>query len=99
MTFSVVTSALPMMGSMAATNFSIFSSLSTISMIERQILRQAQDLGGVQMARMAEAHRPAQHGGAGKAHLARLQHDRLVEGLMPGLVVLADEDAQQHGVA
>ena len=66
---------------------------------ERQILRQAQDLGGVQMARMAEAHRPAQHGGAGEAHLAGLQHDRLVEGPMSGLVVLANEDAQQHGVA
>ena len=48
---------------------------------------------------MAEAHRPAQHGGAGKLHLARLEHDRLVERQMAGLVVLADEDAQQHGVA
>ena len=47
---------------------------------------------------MPEAERSAQHGGAGKMHLARLQHDRLVERLVVGLVILADKDAQQHGV-
>ena len=99
MTFSVVTSALPMIGSMAATN--LFDLLLNVHDLddERQVLRQSQDLGGVQMARMAEAHRSAQHGGAGKTHLAGLQHDGLVERPVAGLVVLADEDAQQHGVA
>jgi hypothetical protein len=63
---------------------------------ERQILGEAQDLGRVQMARMAEAHRD---GRAGKAHLARFQHDRLVERLTASLVVLADEDAEQRRVA
>jgi hypothetical protein len=66
---------------------------------ERQILGEAQDLGRVQMARMAEAHRSAQDGRAGKAHLARFQHDRLVEWLTASLVVLADEDAEQRRVA
>lgn len=37
---------------------------------ERQVLRKAQDLGVVQHARMAEAHGPMQHRGAGKVHLA-----------------------------
>ena len=48
---------------------------------------------------MAEAHRSAQHGGAGEVHLARLEHDRLVERQVLELVVLAEEDAQQDGVA
>src|SRR6476646_8460538 len=42
---------------------------------ERQVPRQAQDLGRVQMAGMAETHGSAQHGGAGKVHLARLEVD------------------------
>lgn len=31
-------------------------------------------------------------------HLAGLKYDRLVEGHLPGLFVLTEEDAQQHGV-
>ena len=46
----------------------------------------------MQPARMAVAHRPAQHGGAGQVHLARLQDDRLVERLMAVPVVLPDKD-------
>src|SRR4029077_18002376 len=65
---------------------------------QRQILREAQHLGRVQTARMAEAHRSAQNGRAGEAHFARLEHDRLVKRLTARLVVLADEDAEQHGV-
>ena len=41
----------------------------------------------------------AQHGGAGQMQLARLQHDRLVQRQLLELVVLAEEDAQQHRVA
>src|ERR671930_11055 len=48
---------------------------------------------------MAEAHRPAQHRGAGELHLAGLEQDRLVERQPPGLGVFADEDAKQNGVA
>src|SRR6478609_7259864 len=48
---------------------------------------------------MAEAHRSAQDSGAGKMHLARFEHDRLVERLVVSLVILADEDAQENGVA
>src|SRR6185437_4833515 len=65
----------------------------------RQILAEPEHLGGMQPARMAEAHRPAQNRGAGQVLLARLQHDRLVERQMLMMVILADEDAQQHGVA
>ncbi len=53
----------------------------------------------MQRTRMAEAQGTAQHRGAGKFHLARLQHDRLVERLVIEFVVLADEDAEQDGVA
>jgi len=31
---------------------------------------------------MAKAHRPAQHGGAGKMHLARFEHDCFVKGMV-----------------
>src|ERR1043166_3587237 len=48
---------------------------------------------------MPEAHRAAQHGRAGKAHLPRFHHDCFIERLVAGLVVLADEDAQEYGVA
>jgi hypothetical protein len=64
----------------------------------RQIARQAQDLGGVQAAVVTEAEGPAQHRGAGQARLARLEHDRLVERLAVGAIVLAEKDAQQHGL-
>ena len=53
----------------------------------------------MQHARMAEAHRPAQDGGAGEMHLAGLEHNGLVERLMVSLVILADKDAQENGVA
>ena len=74
-----------MIGSMAATNVSIFSSLSTISMTSGRSCDRRRILVVCSTARMAEAHRPAQHGGAGKAHLAGLQHDGLVERLWPAL--------------
>src|SRR5689334_25270523 len=48
---------------------------------------------------MAEAHRAAQHRGAGQMQLARLEHDGLVERPAVGLVVLADEDAEQRLLA
>src|SRR5262245_33720223 len=51
------------------------------------------------MARIAEAHRAAQHCRASEMHLARFEHDRLVERLMARLVVLANENAEQHGIA
>src|SRR5579863_4239867 len=65
---------------------------------DRQILRQAQDLGGMQAARLAVAERPTQHGRAGEMQLARLQYDRLVERLAAVLVALAAEDPQQHRI-
>ena len=40
----------------------------------------------------------AQHRRAGELHLARLQHDRLVERKMTVPVVLAEEDAEKDGV-
>ena len=62
---------------------------------DRQVLRQAQDLGGVQVAGMSEAGDAAQHGSAGQPRLARLENDRLVERHMAVAVVLAAEDAQE----
>src|SRR6185503_15499221 len=63
---------------------------------DRQILGEALDLGGVQAARMAKAHRAAQHRGAGEMLRPRLEDDRLIERQMLMAVVLADEDAQQR---
>src|SRR5690242_8392885 len=62
---------------------------------QRQVAGEAQDLGAVQMARMAKAQTAAQHGGAGDVRLARLEHDCLVERLAVVAIVLADEDAQK----
>ena len=47
---------------------------------------------------MAVAHRPAQHGRAGKVHLARLENDRLVKRLPLEPVVLAEEYPEEDGV-
>src|SRR5262249_19046152 len=60
--------------------------------------REAEDFGCVQAAGMSISHGSPQHGRAGKVHLARLQHDRLVERMMLEAVVLAEKDAQQHRV-
>src|SRR5579871_4375690 len=65
---------------------------------QRQVFGQPQDLRRVQPARFAEAHRPAQHGGAGEVQFARFQYDRFIERLRAGLVVLADEDTEQQGL-
>src|SRR5690348_2598142 len=65
---------------------------------DRQVFREAQDLGGVQPAGMAETERAAQNGGPGEMPFARLEHDRLVERTVLASLVLADEDPQQNGV-
>ena len=62
---------------------------------DRQILRQLQQLGGVDPAVRAEAHEAFDHGRAGEPALARFEHDGLVERLAVPAVGLADEDAQQ----
>ncbi len=59
-----------MIGSIAATKAAIFSSLSTISMMSGRSCERRRILVLVQHARMAEAHGPTQHRGAGKVHLA-----------------------------
>ena len=49
---------------------------------------------------MAEAHRPAQHGRARQMSVSGFHDDRLIErAAFAGFVVLADENAQKHGVA
>ena len=48
---------------------------------------------------MAEAGLAAQHGGATQMQFARLEHDGFVQGQTAGLVVLAEVDTEQHGVA
>ena len=87
-----------MMLSMASTKPLIFSSVSMISMTMGRSCDRRTNLGGVEHARVSEAERSAQHCGPGEMHLARFQHDGLVERLVIGLVILADKDAQQHGV-
>ena len=49
-------------------------------------------------ARLAEAHRAAQHGGARQVQLPRLEHDDFVEGLVMPAVGFANEDAKQDGI-
>src|SRR5215472_264411 len=65
---------------------------------DRQVLRQAQDFGGVDVARMAKAHRTAQDRGAGELHLAGFDQNRLVERQAPRLGVFSYEDSEQDGV-
>src|SRR6516165_1217024 len=65
---------------------------------DRQVLRQAQDFGGVDVARMAEAHRTAQDRGASELHLAGFDQNRLIERQAPRLGVFPDEDSEQDGV-
>ena len=97
MTFSSVMSAASHDGLDGVDELDLFLGVDDLD-DDGQVLRQADDLGGVEHARVSEAERSAQHGGPGEMHLARFQHDRLVERLVVGLVVLADKDAQQHGV-
>src|SRR5262245_61308712 len=65
----------------------------------RQVLRQTQELGSVEAARMTEADRAAQHGRAREVQLACLQHDRFIEREVAEPVVLTKKDSQQCGVA
>src|SRR5262249_40813121 len=65
----------------------------------RQVLGEAQDLGRMDAARMAESDVAAQHRGAAQVHFPRLEHDRFVQRPALVLVVLAEEDAEQDGVA
>src|SRR5712664_2432597 len=61
----------------------------------RQVIREPQDLRGVQLALPAEAHRSTKHGAPGKLHFARFQHDGLIERTSAEFVVLAGEYPQQ----
>lgn len=60
---------------------------------QRQIFRQTQDFCGVQPARPAKAHRTAQHGGAGKMHLACFHDDGFIERATVEFIALTDENA------
>src|SRR5712664_3814491 len=62
---------------------------------DRQILRELQQLGGVNAAVSTEAHEAFDDRRAGEAALARLDHDRFVERLPVPAVRFADEDPQQ----
>ena len=64
-----------------------------------QILRKAQNLGGMNVAGMPEADVTSQHRGAAKVHFSGLQDYCLVERQMAEFVVFAEEDAEQDGVA
>src|SRR5258708_20082884 len=64
----------------------------------RQIHRQAQDFGCVQMARFSETHRTMQHGSASLLLLARFFHNLLVERSTFQFVALSDKDPQEHRV-
>src|SRR5579871_2374888 len=66
---------------------------------DRQVLGEAQDLGRVDVARMPEPDVPTQHRGAAELHFPGLEHDRLIERQALEFVVLAEEDAEQDGVA
>ena len=66
---------------------------------DRQILRQPQDLGGVNAAGMTEADVSAQDGRAAEMHFAGFEDDRLVQRQMLKPVVFTEEDSEQHGIA
>jgi hypothetical protein len=64
-----------------------------------QILREAQDLRGMNVARMAEPDMSPQDRSTAKSHLARLQYNRLVERQVIEFVIFAEENTEQHGIA
>ena len=97
-TFSMVTRPLLIIWSSTGRNASIFSVEIDNLHDDRQILRQPQNLGGVDAAGMPEAGLAAQHGRAAKMQFARLQYDGFVQGQTAGLVVFAEVDAEQYGV-
>ena len=67
---------------------------------QRTALGHVEDLRRVEASRMAEARLPAKNRGARQVTFPRFRHERLVEPApIPGPVVLADEDAQERGVA
>jgi hypothetical protein len=66
------------------------SSLSTISITSGKSSDKRR-IFAVQAARMAEAHRAAQHGGTGELELTRLQDDGFVQRLMAAPVILTYE--------
>src|SRR5207245_3051379 len=66
---------------------------------QREILRQSEDAGGVEVALGTEALDGAQHRRPGDALLAQAPHDGLVQRLAVPRVGLADEDPQQLALA
>src|SRR5262249_35241714 len=60
-----------------------------------QILRELQQLCGVDAAVRAEAHESLHDGGAGQPALARFEHDRFIERLAVPAIRLAAEVPQQ----
>ena len=73
-------------------NASIFSGASTIS---TTILRELQQLRGVNAAVGAEAHKTLHHSCAGQPAPTRFENDSFVQRLPVPAVGFADEDAKQ----
>ena len=65
---------------------------------DRQILRQAKNLRGVDAGGVTETDLAAQHRRAGKVHLPRFQDDSFIQRQRPVLVIFAEKDAEQDGV-
>jgi hypothetical protein len=64
----------------------------------RKVLRQAQNLGRVNVTRMPKADVPTKNRRTRQMYFARLQHDCLVERQMTEPIGLAKKDAEQYGV-
>ena len=65
---------------------------------DRQILREPQELGGMNTARMAESDMATQDGCTAEVHLPRLQDDGLMKRNAINLVIFAKEYPEQDGL-
>src|SRR4051794_9807924 len=64
----------------------------------RKVLGKPQDLSRMQTAGMAKPHGAAQYGSARDLHLAGLENDRFVKGLVMPAVAFAHEDSQRERI-
>ena len=87
-----------MIGSIAATKAAIFSSLSTISMMSGRSCERRRILVLCSTLEWPKPMGPCSTVVPARSISRALEQDGLLEGLVAGLVVLADEDADQHGV-
>ena len=95
----MVTNPLVIMPSSTGKNESIFSCEFDDLDHDRQVLREAQNLRRMDVARMSESDMPTQHGRSSDVHFSRFQYNRLMKRQMIKSIILAKKDSEQDGIA